>query len=84
MDPNVKNENLGYLRLFLKITAVIGSDMRDGSGSAQPPQDDKKNKTSRVWTNILTVTLLEAHNLPAMDQNGENQPHLSTRQEERL
>ena len=72
MDPNVKNESLGYLRIGVKASPVIVAD-QEGSGSAQPPKDEKKQKNgnSRVWTNILTVTLLEGHNLPAMDQNGE-------------
>lgn len=70
MDPNVKNENLGYLRLCIKISSMVVFE-GEGSGSVQS-KDEKKQKSigCRVWTNVLTVTLLEGHNLPAMDQNG--------------
>lgn len=76
-DPNTKNESLGYLRLGLKISPVIVGDQEGTTGSIeQPSKEEKKQKSraSNVWTSVLTVTLLEGHNLPAMDQNGKIYP----------
>ena len=74
MDPLVKNENLGYIRVCVKIAAIMGEDGRDSRLSVPETQSHKKQKSSssssHVWKSVLTVTLLEANNLPAMDQNG--------------
>lgn len=77
VDPNVKHESLGYLRLFIKISPFRGGS-QEGNGEEasrrQSLKEEKKQKlcSSRVWTNVLTVTLLEGQNFPAMDRNGKH------------
>jgi hypothetical protein len=62
-----KNENLGFIRLFLKITPVSPDDVAVAPTSGR---DKQKNANTKLWNSVLTVTLLEGSNLPAMDQNG--------------
>lgn len=65
VDPMVKNETLGFIRLYVKI-----SPMAEGENSVAAHEDKEKRHNSKVWSSVLTVTLLEGNDLPAMDQNG--------------
>lgn len=66
-DPAIKHENLGFLRIYLKITPATSDN-----GTNSPAKEEKKHKpsSSKVWSSVLTVTLLEGSNFPPMDQNG--------------
>ena len=66
-DPTVKNENLGFLRIYIKISLLAEEE-----AIVEQSRLEKKHKISnlKVWNSILTITLLEAKDLPAMDQNG--------------
>ena len=74
VDSVAKNENLGYVRICIKITPLSEGEGADSHHSPSP-REDKKQKTggSKIWTSVVTVTLLEGKNLPPMDQNGETQ-----------
>lgn len=64
VDPAAaKNESLGFIRLFIKISSASAVDMG-------PSREKQKSPNSKLWNSVLTVTLLEGSNLPAMDQNG--------------
>lgn len=67
VDPQIKNEKLGFIRLYVKITPVCEVERPDSQ------KEFKKQKScgSKMWSSVLTVTLLEGNNLPIMDQNGE-------------
>ena len=66
VDPAApKNENLGFIRLFIKISLASAAEVAAAS------REKQKSPGSKLWTSVLTVTLLEGNNLPAMDQNGE-------------
>ncbi len=65
-DPAVKNEALGFIRIFLKVTPVTEVEF----ATSQELDKKQKSASSKVWKSVLSVTLLEGKNLPAMDHNG--------------
>lgn len=65
-DPASKGENLGSIQLFLQVTPVTGSDSNDDKKTT------KQSKSIQVWKGVVSVLLLEASDLPAMDNNGED------------
>ena len=108
-DPNCSDENLGYIRLFIKIdrndqtlsievvsfhfsfglllSAVVAQNDDEKSGKDLHGMDHTGNKlplssvqggkkrarnSSLSAKSILTVTLLDGKDLPAMDDNGNN------------
>lgn len=66
MDPASKNENLGFIRLFVSINLTTDAE----EVAASPEEKKQKSSNTELWSGVLTVTLLEGNNLPAMDQNG--------------
>lgn len=67
-----KDENLGFIRLHIKVSPVTEKELPMSQSEQQLVMEKKniKNSNSKVWSSILTVTLLEGSNLPAMDLNG--------------
>ncbi|KAL5482015.1 hypothetical protein EMCRGX_G022294 [Ephydatia muelleri] len=93
-DPHCSNENLGYIRLFIKIDRndrKLSIDVDDGSRGKDlhgmdhtgrrrqllPPQGgiNQRKNSSYSPKGILTVTLLDGTDLPAMDENGFSDPY---------
>lgn len=70
-DPAVKNEALGFIRIFLKVTPVTEVEF----ATSQELDKKQKSASSKVWKSVLSVTLLEGKNLPAMDHNGLSDPY---------
>lgn len=67
-----KGENLGFLRLFIRVSFDIEED------SIAPQCSRKssgKERGAHLWSKVLNVTLLEGKGLPAMDDNGERTTH---------
>ena len=63
-----KTESLGFIRLCVKFSAVT---VTEADQVASTNEKKQKTSTPNVWNSVLTVTLLEGSNLPAMDQNGQ-------------
>lgn len=66
MDADVKNEELGFIRLSLMISPTTGEE----TSPVNLQEEKRKSCSSKLWNSVLTVTLLEGKNLPARDQNG--------------
>ncbi len=62
-DPASK-ETLGSIQLFLQVTPLSSSESNDDI--------NKQSKSIQRWKNVVSVVLLEANDLPAMDSNGEH------------
>ncbi len=67
-DPSAaaRGETLGSIQLFLQVTSVTES-----SESNDDKKSNKQSKSIQGWRGVVSVLLLEAHDLPAMDSNGE-------------
>ena len=64
-----KGENLGFLRLFIRVSYDVEED------SIAPQCSRKgsaKERGANLWSKVLNVTLLEGRGMPAMDDNGKN------------
>ena len=64
-----RGENLGSIRLFIQVTPITTEgespqEVRERSGRSPT------SKNIQVWNGLVTIALLEAHDLPAMDENG--------------
>eukprot|EP00731_Ephydatia_muelleri_P035092 Em0096g11a len=74
-DPCFSNENLGYIRLFIKIDCNDSKlSTKMDNNSMELEQDVKKMAKS-----IVTVTLLNGEDLPSMDGNGLSDPYCKFR-----
>ena len=68
-----KNENLGFIRLSLMVSPVTEKEATTYLLEHQLVAGKKSNKSGgncKVWNSILTVTLMEANNLPTLELNG--------------
>eukprot|EP00731_Ephydatia_muelleri_P035090 Em0096g9a len=73
-DPSCPHENLGYIRLFIKIDCNDSKLTTKTDKNSIIQQDGKKMAKS-----ILTVTLLNGEDLPSMDDNGLSDPYCKFR-----
>ena len=75
-EASAKGEKLGFVRLFISITQGSEDDEVPLAAMDSPKSQRKAGKSlsasgsKRVWSGVLTVTLLEGKNLPAKDDNG--------------
>jgi Ca2+-dependent lipid-binding protein len=74
-DPAV-DEQLGYLKFTIKVMPSTSHDQSDDNVDLNVKQyNNDKAKNPTCWDSVLTVTVLEAKNLPAMDHNGLSDPY---------
>lgn len=74
VDPAApKDESLGHIRISLQISPVSGKGTipTEKPTSRKVSISPKPSASSKLWSELLTITLIEGRNLPAMDRNGE-------------
>lgn len=70
-----RGETLGFIRCFLKILPQYRDESEDDRHGPTKGKHGNTQRSAQLWSSVLSVTLLEASSLTAMDDNGFSDPY---------